>query len=91
MTFTLFFQGEFIQVPPVDVAVRFFQNRPDDTQRLARHRRSIVGGPKTVRAQIEAVATEYQADEVMIVTITYDHAARRRSYELLAGEFASER
>lgn len=25
------------------------------------------------------------ADEVMIVTITYDHAARRRSYELIAG------
>jgi luciferase family oxidoreductase group 1 len=91
MTFTLFLQGEFIQVPPVDVAVRFVQDRPDDTRVLARHRRSIVGGPKTVRAQVEAVAAEYQADEVMIVTITYDHAARRRSYELLAGAFAADR
>jgi luciferase family oxidoreductase group 1 len=91
MTFTLFLQGEFIQVPPVDVAIRFFRDRPDDTQLLARHRRAIVGGPKIVRAQVEAVAREYQADEVMIVTITYDHADRRRSYELLAGEFASER
>jgi hypothetical protein len=25
-----------------------------------------------------------QADEVMITTMIYDHAARRRSYELLA-------
>ena len=24
------------------------------------------------------------ADEVIVVTITYDHAVRRRSYELLA-------
>jgi hypothetical protein len=37
-----------------------------------------------VRAGLEAVAQEYRADEVMIVTITYDHGARRRSYELIA-------
>ena len=30
---------------------------------------------------------EYGADEVMVVTITYDHAARVRSYELLADVF----
>ena len=36
---------------------------------------------------IEAVAAEYGADEVMVVTITYDHAARRRSYELIAEAF----
>jgi hypothetical protein len=30
------------------------------------------------------VAEEYRAEEVTVVTITYDHAARRRSYELLA-------
>jgi alkanesulfonate monooxygenase SsuD/methylene tetrahydromethanopterin reductase-like flavin-dependent oxidoreductase (luciferase family) len=46
-----------------------------------------VGAPQRVRAGIEAVAREYGADEVMIVTITYDHAARRRSYELVARAF----
>jgi hypothetical protein len=30
------------------------------------------------------VAEEYLADEVIVVTITYDHGARRRSYELIA-------
>jgi hypothetical protein len=40
-----------------------------------------------VRAGLEEVATEYGADEVLVVTITHDHAARRRSYELLAGAF----
>jgi hypothetical protein len=33
------------------------------------------------------VAREYGAEEVMVVTITYDHAARRRSYELIAEAF----
>ena len=50
-------------------------------------RRLIVGSPATVRAGLEAVAAEYGADEVMIVTITHDHAARRRSYELIAEAF----
>ncbi|MEI9985431.1 MAG: hypothetical protein WDN69_20915 [Aliidongia sp.] len=52
-----------------------------------RARRTIVGAPATVRAGIEALAAEYQAEEVMIVTITHDHAARRRSYELIAQAF----
>jgi hypothetical protein len=37
-----------------------------------------------VRAGLEAVADEYGADELIVVTITYDHASRRRSYELIA-------
>ncbi|MGZ4273896.1 MAG: LLM class flavin-dependent oxidoreductase, partial [Solirubrobacteraceae bacterium] len=50
-------------------------------------RRGIVGSPEKVRAGIEAVASAYQADEVIVVTITYDHAVRRRSYELIAEAF----
>jgi hypothetical protein len=34
------------------------------------------------------VAAEYGADEVMVVTIAYDHAARVRSYELVAESFS---
>lgn len=50
-------------------------------------RRRIVGSPARVRAGIEAAAREYGADEAMIVSITYAHAARRRSYELIAEAF----
>jgi len=49
--------------------------------------RDIVGSPETVRAGLEEVAEEYGADEVLVVTLTYDHAARRRSYELIAEVF----
>ena len=36
---------------------------------------------------IELVADSYGAEEAIVVTITYDHAARRRSYELIADAF----
>jgi hypothetical protein len=41
-----------------------------------------------VKAGIEQAVAEYGADEAIVVTITYDHAARRRSYELIAEAFA---
>jgi alkanesulfonate monooxygenase SsuD/methylene tetrahydromethanopterin reductase-like flavin-dependent oxidoreductase (luciferase family) len=54
-----------------------------------RTRRMITGSPATVRAGIEEAVAEYGgADEVMVVTITHSPEARRRSYELIAGEFA---
>ncbi len=48
---------------------------------------AIVGSPATVRAGIEALAAEYRVDEVLMVTIVWDHHARVRSYELVAEEF----
>lgn len=88
MAFTLLQRGELIPVPPVEKALRFLEEeragRSAQLPRLARARRRITGSPETVRTGIEAVAREYGASEVMIVTITYEHEARRRSYELIA-------
>ncbi|CAN5688167.1 LLM class flavin-dependent oxidoreductase [soil metagenome] len=50
--------------------------------------RQIVGTPDKVRARIEEIATRTQADEVMVSTMIHGHAARMRSYELLAEAFA---
>jgi luciferase family oxidoreductase group 1 len=82
MAMTLLRQGRLIAVPPVETALAFFEQHPPPSGR-----RAIVGSPETVRAGIEAVVADYGADEAMIVTITYDHEARRRSYELVAGAF----
>ena len=46
----------------------------------------IQGDPSTVAANVRAMANRYEADEFMAVTITWNHAARVRSYELLAQE-----
>jgi luciferase family oxidoreductase group 1 len=85
MTFTLLRQGRLIPVPPPDVAERFLAQQGDW---LAHRRRTIVGAPETVKAGIEAAVAEYGAEEAIVVTITYDHAARRRSYELIAEAFS---
>ena len=50
-------------------------------------RRRALGSPGEVRAQLDATASEYGADELMLVNILPDHAARVRSYALLAGEY----
>ena len=48
---------------------------------------AVVGSPATVRAGIEELAAEYRVNEVLLVTIVWDHRARVRSYELVAQEF----
>jgi luciferase family oxidoreductase group 1 len=76
-------QNRPIPVPPPEKALRFLEQNPQPPG----GRRRIVGSPETVKQGIEQVAAEYEADEVIIVTITHDHGARRRSYELIAEAF----
>ena len=87
MSFAHFLSGHPIRVPSVEVAEAFFREHADMLDTIVLRRRAIVGSPSTVREGLERLAAEYGADEVMVVTITYDHAARRRSYELLAHAF----
>jgi len=87
MGFVQFLQGQPGPIPPVDTAVRFLRDNPGATAALGQHRRWTVGTPAPVREQLEAIAHAYGADELMVVTITHDHATRRRSYELLADAF----
>jgi luciferase family oxidoreductase group 1 len=87
MSFSLLQRGELIPVPPIERALAFLAEQPPRSGIQHRSRRRIVGSPSTVRSGIEAVAAEYGADEVMLVTITWDHAHRRRSYEFIADAF----
>ena len=50
---------------------------------------SFVGSGETVRRELENFVELTKADELMIVTSIYDHAARVRSYEIVAGVFGS--
>jgi len=84
MTLTLLRRGELIAVPPPEKALAFLAGEGKPTTGMLPGRRGIIGSPATVRAGIEKLAGEYGAEEVIVVTITHDHYARRRSYELLA-------
>ncbi len=88
MTRALLNEGRLIAVPPVDKALQFLAERGPRADTAARPRRAIIGSAATVKKGIEDLAGSCAVlEEVMIVTITYDHAARRRSYELIAGAF----
>jgi len=88
MTRALMNRGQLIPVPPIDTAQRFLADNGQNADSAARPRRAIIGSPETVRQGIQSVAAAYGAEEAMIVTITFDHAARRRSYELIAQAFS---
>lgn len=49
--------------------------------------RHIAGSPATVEAKLTQLIEQTHADELMVLTMVYDHAARLRSYELLAEMF----
>jgi luciferase family oxidoreductase group 1 len=87
MAFKLLQRGRLIPVPPPEKAARFLESEGERLDAPPRGRRTIVGAIDKVRAQVEQLAADYRADEVIAVTITHDHAARRRSYELLAAAF----
>jgi luciferase family oxidoreductase group 1 len=84
MTFTLLRRNQLIAVPPPEQALEFFAREGQNRAAEISARRGIIGSPETVRAGLETLAGAYGAEEVIVVTITYDHQVRRRSYELLA-------
>jgi luciferase family oxidoreductase group 1 len=84
MTRRLLRRGELIAVPPPEKALEFLAREGSSG---SSGRRAIIGSPEKVRVAVETLAQEYGAEEVIVVTITYDHEARRRSYQLLADAF----
>src|SRR5687767_8290302 len=56
----------------------------------ARLQYSFVGSPLTVRRGLEEFGEQAGVDELMVVSAIFDHAARLRSYQLLAGIFDLE-
>jgi luciferase family oxidoreductase group 1 len=69
--------------PPVDDIEAFWT--PQEKEHVeAMLTRSFVGTPGAVREGLEAFAAETRADELIVASAIHDHAARLRSYELLA-------
>jgi luciferase family oxidoreductase group 1 len=71
---------------PAD-ALRELQTLGGPTPEEGEWPRYFVGTPTRVREQLEAMAAALNISELVVNTITWDHAARLRSYELLAREF----
>jgi len=82
-------RGKFTPVPRVETAVRFIDRRMRTyREQPGLSKRLVHGSPATVRGALETLARTYGADELLVVNVTHEHDARRRSYELLAEAFA---
>jgi alkanesulfonate monooxygenase SsuD/methylene tetrahydromethanopterin reductase-like flavin-dependent oxidoreductase (luciferase family) len=80
-------RGEYGPLASPDEAAAY-PYQPVDRERIKQNRkRLIVGSAEQVRERIQALADITRADEVMITTMVFDHAARKRSYALLADAF----
>jgi luciferase family oxidoreductase group 1 len=83
----LLFRGRLVPVPSVENALAFLAKEGVPIDAVPESRRIITGSPGRVRASLEDVAAEYGADEVFVVNIVHDPAARIRCYELIAQAF----
>ena len=80
--------GRMGKLPSPEEAIAYPYS-PVERQLVDSQRRlQIVGEPAAVVARIQAMVSETEANEVMVMTTTHSHAARLRSYELLAEAFA---
>jgi luciferase family oxidoreductase group 1 len=80
-------KGEYLPLASPEEAAAY-DYAPIDRERIRQNRaRVFAGAPKTVLARLKPLIAATQADEVMITTMIYDHAARRHSYALLAQAF----
>ena len=69
--------------PPID-DIETYWTPPERARAMQMLARSVIGSPQTVRAGLEALVAETAADELIIVSDVFDHAARLRSFELIA-------
>lgn len=70
-------------VPPVDED-QLDWNEFERAAVEARFGAAVIGGRETVQRGLELFLDQTKADELMIVTVSYDYAVRLRSYEMVA-------
>jgi luciferase family oxidoreductase group 1 len=89
MSFVDLFRGNYgLSKPPIDDIEKYWSPQ-ERTQANGLLARSIIGDADVVRAGIEALIEETDADELMIVSDIYDHRKRLCSYEIIAAVMQS--
>ncbi|MDG5789814.1 LLM class flavin-dependent oxidoreductase [Evansella sp. AB-P1] len=73
-----------IQLPKEDNKVAYDEHHKDEF--AAMKKRTVIGNPEEVVKSLRSMKENYEADEIMIITITDSFESRIRSYELIAKE-----
>jgi len=74
-------------IPTPEQAEAQIYSEPELAYIRSQRARTVIGDPSQVREQLLQLREQFEADELMLLTITGDYASRLRSYELLAREF----
>lgn len=78
-------------IPAVENA-ELYRLTVTEEEKVARMKRNIISGnPKEVVQQLTKVQKSYQADELMIVTITHDKKDKFNSYQLIMDQIVNAR
>jgi luciferase family oxidoreductase group 1 len=80
-------QGILAPFPPPEDALAYPYSEAELRTVEYHRRRQVIGEPKQVKARLLALAESYGVDEIVVLTICHDFAARKRSYALLAEAF----
>ena len=76
--------------PSVEEAESHAYTAQEQALLRGRMRHSVIGTPEQVKAGLEDLARRFGADEVMVVSITYDFEARCLSHKLIAEAWNEE-
>jgi luciferase family oxidoreductase group 1 len=74
-------------VPTAEEAARHQYSDEERRYVLGQRARAVIGGPAKAKKELAEMTSRYEADELMVLTITGDYDSRRRSYELLRDAF----
>ena len=88
LTLLRFRTGKRARLPTVEEATDYPYSDAERLIMRESRERFFVGAPRTVRDKLVSLAEQAGTREIMVTTMIHDHAARRRSYELLAEAFA---
>jgi luciferase family oxidoreductase group 1 len=81
-------KGYLGPVPTIEEAESYPYSREERLRIAFNRRRMVIGTPAQAKTRLQELAAEYGVEEIVVVTICHDFAARLKSYELLAREFA---
>jgi alkanesulfonate monooxygenase SsuD/methylene tetrahydromethanopterin reductase-like flavin-dependent oxidoreductase (luciferase family) len=80
--------GRESEILPSEEAMNWpYSEREKQIIRQERNR-IVLGTPESVKNQLSIIKSDFEADELMVLTITGDYRTRIKSYELIAQEFA---
>src|SRR5699024_6738116 len=79
-------QNSDTTVPSVKNAEEYVMDEEEQEKVKKMKQSMVIGNPEYVAEQLHNTQQKYQADELMLITITHDKKAKQRSYTLIQEE-----